>query len=84
MQPLNVTMSSTKDRVACTSVLKHRYLLLVSYIYGPSKAAKSSCKPSSASAHLSFMSLPHNGLHSAPILGSNSVKGVPLPAAACP
>ncbi len=50
-------------------MLKRRHLQPASYSFGRSKAARSSCKPSSASAHLSFVSLPHKtqvkGTHSA-------------------
>jgi hypothetical protein len=69
--------------VALTSVLKHPYLQLVPCSYGRSKAARGSCKPFSARAHLSLMSLPHKVTRSAPILLPNDcrVPGVWLPAA---
>ena len=68
--------------VALTSLLKHRHLQPVPCSYGRSEAASGSCKPSSARAHLSFVSLPHKVAHSAAILGPSSGR-VGSPAAAC-
>ena len=72
MQPLSVTMSSSQRRQlqrrldvrADTSLFTARPLLLWAF--------QCSCKPSSARAHLSFVSLPHKIAHSAAIWGPNS------------